>query len=139
MSASWKPARNCGYSATTFGAGDYYIGDISNVLKNVKDLEDGFFTNGKHILGVFSTGDYGTLYSDTQNHQYHVPNRNIGIIPLEIADTSGLSKGRVVSIKNEFKFGRTIHATFWLEDRVNPANSFKIYVSGYPSDDECDY
>jgi hypothetical protein len=139
MSASWKPARNCGYSATTFEAGDYYIGDINNVLENVEDLEEGFFTNGKHIIGVFSTGASESLYKDTLGHQYYTPTEQIGIVPLEIADTSGLSKGRVVSIKNEFKFGRTIHGTFWLEDRVNPANSFKIYVSGYPSDDEGDY
>lgn len=135
MSSPWKPSRNCGYSAATLEAGEYYIGDIQHVLKNVEGLEEGFFTNGKHTIGVFSTGDLGTLYSDTHNHQYYVPNRNIGIVPLEITDTAGIAKGRVVSIKNEFKFGRTVHGTFWLEDRLNPANSFKIYI-GDPSDDE---
>lgn len=115
----------------TFPAGKYYIGDLCYVLDDelidaaVCGRDDGFHTNGKHVLGYFSTAYGDGCYRGTNGQSYGVDAGMIGIVPVELIKAGSAGWG-VLTFENEFVFGCTSDSTFYVKDRVNPNNSFEI-------------
>ena len=130
----------------TLPAGSYYVGDISYVLTdneqdwNSKPIYEtviqsqGFHTNGKHIIGVYHTGDDG-VWEDNKGRIYGVDGGNIGIVPAELCNSEGLENFGKITMNNEFKFGWK-GRKIYLEDPVNSNNSFEIDLDRYNSDNE---
>jgi len=129
----------------TFPAGKYYIGDLCYVLDDeiydavVCNGGDGFFNNGKHTAGHFSTAIGDGSYEGTNGKTYNVDAGIIGIVPAELMkDAMDKEAWGVLTFHNEFKFGCTHDATFYVKDEVNPANSFKIPTAGVEEDEDED-
>lgn len=127
---------------STFPAGKYYIGDPCFVLDDeqysaVCDGDEGFHSNGKHVLGYFSTAYGDGCYRGTNGESYGVDAGIIGIVPAElIKSDKATSEWGVMTFENEFVFGRTHDATFYVKDRVNPKNSFEIPTGPTAEDEE---
>jgi hypothetical protein len=124
----------------TFPAGKYYIGDLCYVLDDehydaaVCDGDDGFQTNGTHTIGYFSTAYGDGCYRGTNGKNYGVDAGIIGIVPAEIIKKGSEGWG-ILTFENEFVFGCTRDATFYVKDKVNPKNSFEI-PTGVTDEDE---
>ena len=127
-----------------FPAGDYYVGDLCYVLKEEDDktnslydtvvYQEGFYTNGKNVIGVYHTGDDGA-WEDTKGRIYGVDAGNIGIISLEFCDPKSHFSKKKITIKNEFEFGWN-GRKIYLKDPVNSENSFEIDLDKVDSEDE---
>jgi hypothetical protein len=129
----------------TFPAGKYYIGDLCYVLGDttydsvVCDGGEGFFTNGTHTIGFFSTAHGDGFYRGTNDKSYGVDAGIIGIVPAELMKPDMATKEwGVITFENEFKFGCTRDATFYVKDEVNPENSFQIPTGGCDEDEDED-
>jgi hypothetical protein len=129
----------------TFPAGNYYIGDPCFVLSDtsydavVCDGGDGFHTNGTHTIGFFSTAHGDGCYRGTNGESYGVDAGIIGIVPAELMKPDMATKEwGVITFENEFKFGWTDDATFYVKDEVNPANSFRIPTADDEEDEDED-
>lgn len=115
----------------TFPAGTYYIGDLCYVLDDevyeevVCYGQEGFQTNGVYTVGHFSTYGGDGCYIGTNERTYNVDAGIIGIVPAELIQKS-IQGVETLTFKNEFIFGCTRDATFYVNDRINPENSFDI-------------
>lgn len=131
----------------TFPAGKYYIGDLCYVLgeedydTTVGEGADGFHTNGKHVIGYFSTYAGDGCYLDTKGRRYGVDAGIIGIAPAALVEKI---KGKdeeawgVLTFENEFVFGCTPDHTFYVRDAAKPENSFEIPTGSEESDEDED-
>jgi hypothetical protein len=126
----------------TFPAGKYYIGDLCYVLGDttydsvVCDGGEGFFTNGTHTIGFFSTAHGDGFYRGTNGKSYGVDAGIIGIVPAELMKPG--SGEEILTFENEFKFGCTRDATFYVKDEDNPDNSFQIPTGADDEDEDED-
>lgn len=127
----------------TFPAGKYYIGDPCYVLGDeiydtvVGDGGEGFFTNGTHTIGFFSTAYGDGCYRGTNGETYGVDAGIIGIVPAELMKRGSESWG-TLTFENEFKFGCTRDATFYVKDEDSPENSFQIPTRDDDEDEDED-
>jgi hypothetical protein len=126
-----------------FPAGKYYIGDPCFVLDDehynstVCDGEEGFHTNATHTIGYFSTAYGDGCYRGTNGQSYGVDAGIIGIVPAElIKPDKATAEWGVLTFENEFVFGCTSDATFYVKDAVNPKNSFEIPTKDDGEDEE---
>lgn len=126
----------------TFPAGKYYIGDLCYVIggedydNTVGDGADGFYTNGKHVIGYFGTAYGDGFYEDTHGRKYGVDAGIIGIAPVALIDEKEGGLGGIITFENEFIFGCTPDSTFYVRDAVNPANSFEIPTGDEEEEEE---
>lgn len=140
----WRFCKFENKNEATLPAGSYYVGDICYVIgdddtdengnKIYKSViyQEGFHTNGKHIIGVYHTGDDGA-WEDTKGRIYGVDAGNIGIVPAELCSSKRFKNFRQITINNEFKFGWK-GRKIYLEDPVNSENSFEIDLDRVDSD-----
>jgi hypothetical protein len=128
-------------TAHTFPAGKYYIGDPCYVLDDeiydaiVIGSGEGFFTNGTHTIGFFGTAYGDGCYRGTNGKTYGVDAGIIGIVPAELMKGGSDGEG-TLTFENEFKFGCTSDATFYVKDEINPRNSFQIPTKDCDEDEE---
>jgi hypothetical protein len=134
---SWTPLDGTEH---TFPAGKYYVGDPCYVLEDeiydpvVGYGTDGFHTNGTQVIGYFGTWAGDGCYKGTNGKDYGVDAGIIGIVPAELMRPG--SGEEILTFVNEFKFGRTDNAEFYIKDEVNPANSFQIPTKDCDEDEE---
>lgn len=100
--------------------GTYYIGDLSYVLENNKDILGIRNKNGKYILdngGIirfYSISLEERFYQDQFGQDYHIKNGNLGCIMIENIDyiKAELNHGQIIKFYDDFNvwnsFGRIL-------------------------------